>query len=177
MTILLTSRLRLAPYCLADIDSLHSIMKDERVMQHIGKGAMSRDEVVQLVNRVEKRWRDINMGWWTIRSKSNDRVLGQICLQPITELPEIGVGYALEPSSWGLGFAEEAMAEVLRYASEEKQLSSVVALVRPENLHSISLLARSKFVFESALPLRNKTLYLYRRVFDQREGLTPSSLR
>src|SRR5690349_11259600 len=134
MTILLTSRLRLVPYRLADIDSLYSIMKDERVMQHIGKGAMSRDEVVDLVHRVEKRWRDINMGWWTIRSKFDDRVIGQICLQPLTELPETQVGYALERTSWGLGFAEEALAEVLRYAWEEKHLSSVVALVRPENL-------------------------------------------
>lgn len=136
-------------------------------MQHIGKGAMSRDEVVQLVERVEKRWRDINMGWWTIRSKSSDRVLGQICLQPLSELPETGVGYALEPTSWGLGLAEEALAEVLRYAWEDKQLSSVVALVRPENLHSINLLTRSKFVFELALPLRNKTLHLYRRATDR----------
>jgi ribosomal-protein-alanine N-acetyltransferase len=161
MALLQTSRLRLAPYRQADIDSLHSIMKDERVMQHIGKGAMSRDEVVHLVERVEKRWRDIHMGWWTIRLKSNDQVLGQICLQPLTELPEIEVGYALEPASWGHGFAEEALAEVLRYAWEDKQLSSVVALVRPENVHSISLLVRSNFVFEAAL-LRSRTLHLYR---------------
>jgi ribosomal-protein-alanine N-acetyltransferase len=169
MTILQTSRLRLVPYRQADIDSLYSIMKDERVMQHIGKGAMSRDEVVHLVDRIEKRWQDIYMGWWTIRLKSNDQVLGQICLQPLTELPEIEVGYALEPTSWGHGFAEEALTEVLRYAWEDKQLSSVVALVRPENLHSINLLVRSNFVFEAALPLRNKTLHLYRRAPDRQK--------
>jgi ribosomal-protein-alanine N-acetyltransferase len=169
MTVLQTSRLRLVPYHQADIDSLHSIMKNECVMQHIGKGAMSRDEVVQLVDRVERRWQDINMGWWTIRSKSNDQVLGQICLQPLTEPPEIEVGYALGPTWWGHGFAEEALNEVLRYAREDKQLSSVVALVRPENIHSINLLVRCNFVFEAALPLRNKTLHLWRHALDRQK--------
>jgi RimJ/RimL family protein N-acetyltransferase len=54
MTILQTSRLRLVPYRQSDIDSLYAIMRDPRVMQHIGKGPMSRDEVCQLVDRVEK---------------------------------------------------------------------------------------------------------------------------
>lgn len=163
MTTLQTSHLKLAPYRQGDIDSLHSIMKDERVMQHIGNGAMSRAEVVDLVDRVEKRWQSIGMGWWTIRQKNSDRVLGQICLQPLRELPEIEVGYALGSTWWGKGFAEEALGEVLRYAREEKHLSSVVALVRPENLHSINLLARSNFVLEATLPMRSKELHLYRR--------------
>jgi ribosomal-protein-alanine N-acetyltransferase len=160
MTTLQTSRLKLAPYRQADIDSLYS---DGRVMQHIGNGAMSHAEVVDLVDRVEKRWQSIGMGWWTIRLKISDQVLGQICLQPLRELSEIEVGYALGPTWWGKGFAEEALGEVLRYAREDKQLSSVVALVRPENLHSINLLVRSNFVLEASLPMRSKKLHLYRR--------------
>jgi Acetyltransferase (GNAT) domain len=87
MTILQTSRLRLVPYRQGDIDSLYAIMRDRRVMQHIGKGPISRDEVCPLVDRVEKRWKDIGMGWWTIRLKKDDRVIGQICLQPLPEQP------------------------------------------------------------------------------------------
>src|SRR6266853_3341265 len=165
MTILQTSRLRLVPYRQPDIDSLYTIMRDPRVMQHIGKGPMSRDEVCQLVDRVEKRWKGIGMGWWTIRLKMDDRVIGQICLQPLSELPEIGVGYALEPSSWGRGFAEEALNSVLRYAWQDKHLKSVVALVRPENFYSINLLNRCGFTFEASLPLRNKALHLHRLAF------------
>jgi [ribosomal protein S5]-alanine N-acetyltransferase len=165
MTILQTLRLRLVPYRQADVDSLYAIMRDHRVMQHIGNGPMSRDEVQQLVDRVEKRWRSTGMGWWTIRLKIDDRVIGQMCLQPLSELPEIGVGYALEPCSWGRGFAEEALSRVLRYAWEDKRLKSVVALVRPENFHSINLLNRCGLAFEASLPLRNKTLHLHRLTF------------
>jgi [ribosomal protein S5]-alanine N-acetyltransferase len=166
MTILQTSRLRLVPYRQNDIDSLYAIMRDARVMEHIGTGPMTRDEVSEVVERVEKRWKEIGMGWWTIRLNTDDRVIGQICLQPVSELPEIGVGYALEPSFWGRSFADEALIEVLRYASEDKRLKSVVALVRPENLHSINLLNRCGLIFETALPLRNKVLYLHRRTFE-----------
>ena len=163
MTLLQTPRLRLAPYGQADIDSLHSIMRDARVMEHVGKGAMSRAEVVELVARVEKRWQDIGMGWWAVRSRTDDEVLGYMCLQPSRELPEIEVGYGFAPTSWGKGVATEALTEVLRHASEDRKLGSVVALVRPENLHSINLLVRSEFALETTLHMRNKALCLYRR--------------
>ena len=87
-------------------------MRNPRVMQHIGKGPMSRDEVSQLVDCVQKCWHDFGMGW-AIRLKMDNRVIGQICLQPLSELHEIGVGYGLAPSSWEPGFAEEALNEVL----------------------------------------------------------------
>jgi ribosomal-protein-alanine N-acetyltransferase len=115
------------------------------------------------------------MGWWTIRLNTDDRVVGQICLQPVSELPEIQVGYALEPGFWGRGLAEEALNKVLRYASEHRRLKSVVALVRPENLHSIHLLDRCGFSFEAALPLRDKVLHLHRRKFETSNKSLPPS--
>jgi ribosomal-protein-alanine N-acetyltransferase len=111
MITLQTSRLKLGPYREADIDGLYSIMKDGRVMQHIGNGAMSRAEVVDLVDRVEKRWQSIGMGWWTIRLKTSDQVLGQICLQPLKELPEIEVGYALGPTWWEKDLRRKLLAK------------------------------------------------------------------
>jgi RimJ/RimL family protein N-acetyltransferase len=60
-------------------------MADERVMRHIGKGPMSREEVAALIEPIERRWRDIGMGWWTIREKRDGRVIGQLCLQPLEE--------------------------------------------------------------------------------------------
>jgi [ribosomal protein S5]-alanine N-acetyltransferase len=164
MTSLQTPRLRLTPYRQTDIDGLYAVMSDERVMRHVGNGAMSRAEVIEMVARVEKRWESIGMGWWTIRSKDNDRVLGQMCLQPARELPETEVGYGLAAASWGQGVAKEALTEVLRYAREEKKLSSVVATVRPENFHSIGLLVRSGFALETTLYTRGKALSVYRRV-------------
>ena len=35
-------RLVLAPYEMRDVDELHGVMSDPHVMQHIGKGALSR---------------------------------------------------------------------------------------------------------------------------------------
>jgi RimJ/RimL family protein N-acetyltransferase len=81
----------------------------------------------------------------------------------LTEIPEIEIGFALEPKCWGHGFAQEALTEVLRHAWVDRRLNRVVALVRPKNRHSINLLLRCGFVFETALPLRNKTLHLYSR--------------
>ncbi len=63
VTELLTSRLVLRPYRLGDIDALAGIMADPRVMQHIGKGPLTREEVAEIVARDIVRWQEIGMRW------------------------------------------------------------------------------------------------------------------
>lgn len=150
------------PYEMSDVDALAEIMGDERVMRHIGKGARDREEVGAIVKRCIQRWRDVGMGWWTIRLAESMRVTGQICLQPTKDLPgEIEVGYALSPLVWGRGYAQEALEEVLRYGHQERAIARIVATVRPQNEHSIALLRRCRFDFETAVHLRHKLLHLY----------------
>ncbi len=102
-------RLVLAPYEMRDVDELHGAMSDPHVMQHIGKGALSRPEVQDIVSRVTAGWNETSMGWWTIRLKENKYLIGQICLRPEKDLAEIAVGYALDVAFWRQGYAQEAL--------------------------------------------------------------------
>ena len=44
-----TKRLVLAPYAMRDVDELHRVMSNREIMQHIGKGVLTRPEVKDTV--------------------------------------------------------------------------------------------------------------------------------
>jgi RimJ/RimL family protein N-acetyltransferase len=159
--VLTTSRLLLTPYTLADVDELHRVMSDQRVMQHIGKGALTREEVLEIVLRDTARWDTIGMGWWCIRLRDTRYLIGQICLRPDADAGEVAVGYALDADHWRRGYAREALGAVLRHGFATKALTRIVATVRPENSPSCALLETCGFRREPDVFVRSKTLRLY----------------
>lgn len=160
---LTTERLVLAPYALGDVDELHRVMRDPVVMQHIGKGALNRSEVHGIVVRAIAAWNATGMGWWSIRRRRDGYLIGQICLRPARELPDVEVGYGMDAAFWRQGYGREALEGVVAYGFAEKALPRIVATVRPENVASRALLQRCGFVQQPDIFLRNKTLCLYVR--------------
>lgn len=157
-----TRRLVLTPYQMSDVDELHRVMSKPQVMQHIGAGVLTWTEVRDLVARTIDRWNDTGMGWWTIRRQEDGYLIGQICLRPESDLPqEIAVGYGLDSEFWRQGYAREALEAVVAYGFGEKSLKRIVAIVRPENVGSRSLLERCGFGREPDVVLRGKRRCLY----------------
>ncbi|MDK1390156.1 GNAT family N-acetyltransferase [Sinorhizobium sp. 8-89] len=160
---LTTPRLVLSPYALTDVDELYRVMSDPRVMKHIGRGALTRVEVADVVSQAINEWSETGMGRWTIRLRSEDHLIGQIFLKPEKELAEIEVGYALDAAFWRQGYGREALDAVVTYGFKEKFLRRIVAITRPENLRSRALLERCRFIQEPDVVIRNKTLCLFAR--------------
>ena len=169
----------LTPYEARDVDELHRIMSDPHVMQHIGKGALTRPEVQDIVSRVAAGWNETGMGWWTIRLKEKGYLIGQICLRPEKDLAEIAIGYALDAAFWRQGFAQEALQAVVAYGFNERSLSRIVAVVRAENTGSRALLERCGFGQEPDVVIGTKTrcLYATRRVDPARPAAAASRRR
>jgi [ribosomal protein S5]-alanine N-acetyltransferase len=156
-----TERLVLTPYGMRDVDELHRVMSDPRVMQHVGKGALAWPEVRDIVARVVASWDETGMGWWTIRLREEGYLIGQICLRPDKDVSEIAVGYGLDAAFWRKGYGREALEAVVTHGFNEKSLKRIVATVRRENTPSRALLERCGFVQEADIFIRNKTLCLF----------------
>ncbi|MBX9944633.1 MAG: GNAT family N-acetyltransferase [Reyranella sp.] len=163
-----TKRLVLTPYEMRDVNELHRVMSDPRVMLHIGKGALSRLEVLDIVTRVVASWNETGMGWWTIRLKEDGYLIGQICLRPEKDLGEIAVGYALDVAFWRKGYAREALQAVVAYGFKEKSLRRIAAIVRAENADSRALLERCGFIREPDVVIGPKTRCLYATTLEGR---------
>jgi RimJ/RimL family protein N-acetyltransferase len=68
-------------------------------------------------------------------------------------LDDVDVGYAFLPRFRGCGYAEEAAAEMVRFARERVGLPRIVAITTPENERSIRVLEKLGFAFERVIRL------------------------
>ena len=68
-------------------------------------------------------------------------------------LDDVDVGYAFLPRFRGCGYAEEAAAEMVRFARDRVGLGRLVAITTPENERSIRVLEKLGFAFERLMRL------------------------
>ena len=160
--ILATARLTLQPHNrVKDATRLFPILNDPVVMEHIGDGALTLDGIDEYLARHQNYWATTGMGGWTIERHADHAVLGNAFLKPMRELPEIEVGYCLGREYWGFGYGREVLSEIVRHAQHDRRLARVVAVVRPENRRSASLLLRCGFQLESIRKINGKDREFY----------------
>ena len=74
--------------------------------------------------------------------RESGRLVGIAGLQPLDGGPDVELTYALEPSSWGAGYATEAGAAALEFGFEQAGLERVVGIAGPENAASVAVLRK-----------------------------------
>jgi len=134
-TSLSTSRLRLRPFGDGDLDRLHELYGDARVMAIRKIGTQDRDGTEAQLQQILDHWRRHGAGLWALFSRDDDRFLGECGLR----LRNDGTGelaYGLIPDAWGRGLATEASVAVLDYAFERLRLPRVAAVARADNAAS-----------------------------------------
>lgn len=92
-------------------------------------------------------------GLFVVGRKPSGAPMGLCGLIRRDGLDDVDVGYAFLPRFRGCGYAEEAAAEMLRFARERVGLGRVVAITNPENERSIRVLERLGFAYERMIRL------------------------
>ena len=88
---------------------------------------------------------------WGIRLKGSDQLLGPIGLQQINKEHSGNIVFALAPQFWKMGFASEAIKEVIHYSFNTLNLRRIGAEVLPGNMASENLLLKLGFGYEGLL--------------------------
>ncbi|MDP2803015.1 MAG: GNAT family N-acetyltransferase [Phreatobacter sp.] len=126
---------------LDDVDDFVAMDADSEVRQFVFGADFSLDH--HRAKLPERIVRDFGpgLGHWTMRLKDAPHpFLGMVLLIPLEEKgPEIEIGWRLSKSAWGRGYASEAARAVLTYARSTLGLSSIVALIHPDNARSIAV--------------------------------------
>jgi len=102
-------------------------------------------------------------GMWLVENQQGQSI-GMCGLIKRDFLTETDLGYAYLPEFFGLGYAYEAAQAVLAYAAEQTVLKTLVAIVSPANLASVSLLKKLGFVQDGQVlvPDKNEMVDFYR---------------
>ncbi|MEH7355725.1 GNAT family N-acetyltransferase [Neobacillus drentensis] len=151
--ILETKRLKLIEITELHVDSLYEILSLEEVTRFYGTNRFTLQvEASRLIDMFHKNYLEKRGIRWGIKLKENQRIIGTVGLNALhLKNKRAEIGYELHPSFWKMGYATEAINEVLRFSFNQLDLYRVGAVVYPENEASIALLTKLGFTKEGVL--------------------------
>ena len=135
-SIIRTPRLLLRPWSPTDAPAALAVFGDDAVTRWLSP-AMSRipsvDEMASLISTWLAAPPAPPAGRWAVTSADDGRLLGGVALLPLPpERTDLEIGWQLDPSAWGHGYAAEAGHAVAHHAFEQG-VSELFAVVRPKN--------------------------------------------
>lgn len=149
--VLETERLILRQVRNSDKQEMFEIRGNKETMQYIPRPLANTvedaEKVVDMINGFVERNERIN---WAITEKGVDKMMGVIGYVKMNEdAHRSEVGYVMHHAYLRKGFTAEALDAVLKYGFEEMNLHSIEAIIRPDNIASISLVEKCGFVREA----------------------------
>ena len=157
-----TERLVLRAWHDDDLDAYARMCADPEVMQHLGTGAvMSRDDAWRSMAMFTGHWVLRGYGTWAVEERATATMVGRIGLHRPAGWPGLEVGWALDRSVWGRGYATEGGAATLDFAWRELDAARVISLIYPENTRSIAVAERLGEKFDHTMVLNTRRVAVY----------------
>ena len=148
---LTTSRLQLRQMTSDDAEEFYFLRSNDVVMKYfdipklpsVGAALLLIEKITAIIHNNE----GIS---WGISLKDDPKLIGTIIYREIDkDHHRAEVGYSLHPDHWRKGIIQEALTAVLDYGFTVLKFHSIEASVNPENIASIKLLEKNKFVREA----------------------------
>jgi len=144
-----TNRLHLRPVNLNDKEAMFVYRSDPETNRFLSLVPQSIDDVADFIGKTSKEF-DIVSTWFQlviIESESNTLIgdIGIHFLETEPENKQVEIGYTLNKSYRGLGFATEALTEVINQLFLTLNKHRIIASIDPTNTASIRLIERLGF--------------------------------
>ncbi|HEV7906231.1 MAG TPA: GNAT family N-acetyltransferase [Pyrinomonadaceae bacterium] len=155
MNIIETERLNLRPLDAGDAAFILELLNDPSFLRYIGDRSVRTHEDAAryiLEGPVESYARH-GFGLWLVELKDSQTPAGICGLVKRDALPDADIGYAFLPHFRSRGYAYEAAAAVMSYASGALGLRRVLAITNPENAGSIKVLEKIGLKFDRLVRL------------------------
>ncbi|KGP83424.1 MULTISPECIES: GNAT family N-acetyltransferase [unclassified Paenibacillus] len=153
ITELHTERLHLRKMKVSDSSSLFTVWSDPDVTKFMNVRCFTDvEQAKEMINLLDDLSRDRKAIRFTIIKKESNEIIGSCGYNSLDfDNLKAEIGYDLAKSSWGRGYASEAVSSLVDHAFSSLKLNRVEAKVDPENVSSIKLLEKLRFTFEGTL--------------------------
>ena len=115
-------------------------------MSWIGTAASDLASTAAAVGRMSMHWRLLGYGMFAVEERTSGELVGRIglMLHPDWPLdgPKVEVGWTLQRSAWGRGYATEGAKASLTFAFKVLDLPQVFSMTRPDNVRSRAVMER-----------------------------------
>lgn len=119
-----------------------------------------------ILNKIIPSYKKNGFGLFLVCLKENKKPIGICGILQREGLNTPDLGFAIIPAMEDQGFATEASKEVIQFAREVLDLSTLAGITKPDNIASISVLTKLGMEFEQSikLPEDPNTFSLYTMV-------------
>jgi ribosomal-protein-alanine N-acetyltransferase len=140
-----TERLVLRRWRDSDREPFAAMNADPEVMRHFPE-SLTAEQSDAFIDRIEDGFERRGFGLWAVEIARTGRFIGFTGLSvPRFEAhftPAVEIGWRLDRSSWGHGYATEAARRALAFAFDEVRLAEVVSFTVHANLRSQAVMKR-----------------------------------
>ena len=157
-----TARLRMRPFSLDDIDSLHRHWTDPQVRKYLWDDrVIPREQAAEVVENSMVSFAQLGFGFWVLLPKEKDELIGFGGFRLFGDPPEVEILYSIEPAYWGQGLATEASKAMLRCGFAEHGFVHIYAGADPPNAASFRVMEKCGMTFAKRTRLNNLEAIYY----------------
>ena len=131
-----TKRLLLRPMLAADINALHIIFGDPKVMTAFNHPPFTREQMQAWLQRNLDHQNEYGYGLFSVIRKETGLLIGDCGLEYMQSEGAAELGYDFRSDYWNQGYATEAAIAVREYAFGILHLPQLISLIRVGNLAS-----------------------------------------
>lgn len=166
-----SERLGFRNWMMTDIDCMHEINSDEKVMEFF-PSLSTKDQTIEFVGRMKKQYANKGFCYFAVDKLEDNEFIGFIGISEQTYkadfTPCIDIGWRIKSSEWHKGFATEGAKKCLDFALNELKIEKIYSVAPKVNIKSerimIKIGMKKAYEFEHPLLLHNarlKTCVLY----------------
>jgi RimJ/RimL family protein N-acetyltransferase len=139
-----TPRLIVRQFTAADVDELHAICGDRRVMRYVGDGMiLPRQRCAGWIDESLADYATRGHGAWALGVAGETTLAGYAGIVSARRRADPEIIYALRPGLWGRGLASELVPALLDHGFNGCCLPRLIATVRPENRASLRVVEKA----------------------------------
>lgn len=167
-----SARLGFRNWDLSDLDKMHEINSDEKVMEFF-PAVPTKEQTEEFILRMIKQFTDKGFCYFAVDKLENNEFIGFIGISEQTYeadfTPCVDIGWRIKSSEWNKGFATEGAKKCIDYALKNLKLETIYSIAPKVNTKSEHIMTKigmkKQYEFEHSL-LTNfvqlKTCVLYK---------------
>ena len=163
-----TTRLVLRLPNLEDAQALMGVMWDPEVVEQkqvtLLEPPGGLDRALKNTSDMLRQWELRGYGQWCVVEKATARVIGCVGFyHPQRPWPGVDLGWAIQRSRWGQGFATEAATAALDWIWNNSSIDRIISLIAPHDSRSIRVATKIGLRFERADsdPVHGEPVHVY----------------
>ena len=160
-----SERLGFRNWRLGDIDKMHEINSDEKVMEFF-PCIPTKEQTTEFIERMKKQFEDKGFCYFAVDKLEDNDFIGFIGLSEQTYdadfTPCIDIGWRIKSSEWNKGFATEGAIRCLSYALDNLKLEKIYSIAPKINIRSEHIMSKiglkKQYEFEHPLLANDERL-------------------